>query len=421
VSLQRRLGSILGLAGLGFVLLATLTPASDPLGLALTTPRLCLVCGEQGGADVAVNLLMFLPLAIGLRLQGASWKRTVLICFLLSCTVELLQLRLVPGRYGSISDVITNTSSAAIGATVGAALPRWVAPRPNLALALVAAGVALLLGLLGLWSWLLMPSVPEGRLISRWAHESPGIDVFDGRVRAVRLDGLPMPPDGPPPDSATLRRRLDAGEFRLEADVISGRPVSGRFWIYMFRVPSVGALTLNQLRREVGVAVPSRGLRYKLHPVLLTLADGFPDSAGVAVHLTASESSRWIRLASRYAGRERSLEMGLSPAFGWILFVPFQLAVGTGVRWVTGTLLFLLLLPLGYWGAWCRPRRWALGLGATGILLALGLLPAAAGFPPVHWSEWLGAAAGAAGGWALQPVAAYLQRRCASRSASESF
>ena len=29
------------------------------------------------------------------------------------------------------------------------------------------------------------------------------------------------------------------------------------------------------------------------------------------------------------------MEIGLSPAFGWILFVPFQLAVGTGVRWVT--------------------------------------------------------------------------------------
>ena len=89
-----------------------------------------------------------------------------------------------------------------------------------------------------------MPSVPDGRLISRWAHRAPGGDVFDGSVRAVRLDGLAMPANGTPPDSADLRRRLDAGEFRLEAEMISGRPVRDRLWIYMFRIPSGGALTL---------------------------------------------------------------------------------------------------------------------------------------------------------------------------------
>ena len=98
------------------------------------------------------------------------------------------------------------------------------------------------------------------------------------------------------------------------------------------------------------------------------------------------------------------MEIGLSPAFGWILFVPFQLAVGTGVRWVTATLLCLLLVPLGYWGAWCRPRRYAVVLLTAGVLLVLAVIPAAGGFPPVHWSEWLAALAGASVGWALQRV-----------------
>jgi hypothetical protein len=416
VPLRRRLGSVLGLAGLGFILVATLTPVSDPRGLALLTPLFCLVCGDQGGADVVANLLLFLPLAVGLRLRGATWTRVVLLSFLLSLTVELLQLRLVPGRDASLSDLVSNTASGAIGATLGSALPGWVAPSPERARAFLAAGLALVLALLGSWAWLLMPVMPKGRLISRWAHEAPGRDVFDGRVQSVRLDTLPMPTNGPPPDSADLRRRIDAGHFDLAVDVVSGRPVSDRFWIYMFRVPSGGALTLNQFRREAGLAVPARGLRYKLHPILVTLADAFPDSAGVAVHLSAGEQARRIRLSSSYEGRERAVELGISPALGWMLVVPFQLAVGTGVRWVTAALLFVIALPLGYWGARCQSRWQAIGLLIAGMLLGLWAIVAAAGLPPVHWSEWLAAVSGGAVGWQLSRAAASASPHAASTS-----
>ena len=409
--LRRRLGSILGLAGLGVILVATLTPVSDPRGLVLLTRLSCLVCGEQGGADVVANLLLFLPLAVGLRLQGASWVRVVLLSFLLSLTVELLQLRLIPGRDASLSDLVSNTVSGAIGATLGSALPGWVAPSPARARALLGAGLALAIGLLALSAWLLMPLMPEGRLISRWAHEAPGRDVFDGRVRSVLLDGLPMPANGPPPDSAGLRRRLDAGRFDLEVDVVSGRPLKDRFWIYMFRVPSGGALTLNQFRREAGLAIPARGLRYKLHPVLVTLADAFPDSAGIAVRLSAVERARRIRLSSSYQGRERGLDLALSPGMGWTLVVPFPLAVGIGVRWVTAVFLFLIALPLGYWGGWCRSVWQAAGLLVVGLFLGLWATEYAAGLPPVHWTEWLAAIAGGTGGWQLARLASVCKDR----------
>ena len=161
----------------------------------------------------------------------------MLLSFLLSLTVELLQLRLVPGRDASLSDLVSNTASGAIGATLGSALPGWVTPSAARARTLLAAGLALVLGVLALSAWLLMPLMPEGRLISRWAHEAPGRDVFDGRVQSVRLDGLPMPSNGPPPDSAGRRRGLDAGQFDLNVDVVSGQPVGDRFWIYMFPGP----------------------------------------------------------------------------------------------------------------------------------------------------------------------------------------
>jgi hypothetical protein len=179
-------------------------------------------------------------------------------------------------------------------------------------------------------------------------------------------------------------------------------------------------LSLYQDRREAGMVVPSRGLRFGLRAVTLTLADGLPARAGIPVLLRATERGRTLTLTSVYAGATRSVELSLSPAMGWLLLAPFDMPAGSGVRWLTGLCLAAPLLPLGYW-AGCSGRPTA-GLGLLGVVLAAGLaaLPMLAGFPPVHWSEWLAGAVGIAGGWALGPLAAYLQRRCASPSDSES-
>ena len=410
------MGTVLAVLGAAFVLVATLTPVRDVRGLALATPLLCLVCGEYGGADVAANLLLFLPLAVGLRLSGQPWGRTVLVCGLLSFTVELLQLRVVPGRDASLSDLLTNTTSAAIGATLGGVLPRMVAPRPRAAAAFLAGGLALLLLLLAASAWLLAPWVPDGPLLSHWAHVAQGYDVFTGRVGAVRLDGAPMARDGPPADSAALRRRLADGSFALEAEVVSGGPVADRSWIYMLRVPSGRALTLSQLRREASIEVPARALRFRLKSAAVTLPGGLPERAGVPVRLTASGRDGRVRLTSAYGGRERSVELAISPAYGWTMVLPFEVATGSGVRWITAIGLAAAWLPLGFWARRTGRPGAALAALAAALALALAVIPAAGGFPPVHWSEWMAGTLGAAGGWAVHRPAAYLEERCASPS-----
>jgi hypothetical protein len=157
------------------------------------------------------------------------------------------------------------------------------------------------------------------------------------------------------------------------------------------------------------------GLR--LHGMTVTLPQAFPDAAGHTVRLQASAAHGVVDLRSTYGGVTRSIEFGLSPAYGWRLISPFQIGVGDGVRWFTGLLLALSVLPLAYWAAWAGGWvRWALPLG---MAAGLTLPPSAVGLPPVHWSEWTAAALGALAGWALQRGAAYLERRCASLSASD--
>jgi len=407
----------LAVAGLLFIARATLISSPDPNGLTRLTPLWCLVCGDLGGADIVDNLLLFIPFAIGLRLAGLSWRRTVLAAAAVSLTVESLQLMVIPGRDASLSDLLTNTTSGAIGATLGTRLRVAFRPSSVEAARLLAGGTALWLGALAVSAWLVSPGLTSGVLRSGWAGFTGEHDIFHGEIHQVRLDGLPMPRNDPPPDSAAIRRRLAAGEFRLEAQVSSAAPVRYPAWIYKLRTGGINQLTLFQLYRHAGVAVPVRGMGLRLHAMTVTLPTAFPEVAGHPVRLQASAAGGVVTLSSSYGGMTRSVELGLSPAYGWRLISPFQLFVGSDVRWFTAVLLALSVLPLAYWAAWSG------GLTGWVLPLALGaglLLPsAAAGLPPVHWSEWAAVALGALSGWALQRGAAYLERRCGSPSASD--
>jgi hypothetical protein len=296
-------------------------------------------------------------------------------------------------------------------------LPGLAAPSPARALRLFAVGLLGPLALLSLWAWLLASDMPRGKLMSRWAHVAPGTDVFDGRVLAVRLNGRAMPSNGIALNAGPLRDDVAGGRVDLEVDVVSGRPIGYHSWIYMFRVRSRGAVTLGQLHRLVVFEVPSRGLRLRFYQPAVTLVDGLPAEAGIPVTLRATERGRVLTLSSTYGGRTRTVAMGITPAYGWILLSPFQF--GGAERWLSALCLAVLYLPAGYWAASTgRPGGAAAALVAGIGVTLLGLSPLA-GLAPAPWSEWLGAVAGAALGWAVRRAAAYLETPCVSPSISE--
>ena len=221
------------------MLAATLTPVNDVRGLTQLTPITCLVCGESGGADIVANLLLFLPLAIGLRLSGLSWRRTIAACGLLSLTIELLQLWVIPGRDASLSDVLTNTTSGAAGAAIGGVLPQAIWPRPEQARRLLAAGIAVVLLLLAASAWMLSPKMPEGTLIQPLGH------VTAPRLGAVRRPGTRgharRHPDARCRRAARLGRVARAGwivaNSRWRRRWCRADPCRSRLWIYTLRVP----------------------------------------------------------------------------------------------------------------------------------------------------------------------------------------
>src|SRR5690349_4715229 len=84
-------------------------------------PR-CRICGPVTGVDIIGNILLFVPLGVGLAVAGLARKRTVQVGALASVAIELLQLAVIPGRDPSLVDVIANTVGTLAGAFVGA---RW--------------------------------------------------------------------------------------------------------------------------------------------------------------------------------------------------------------------------------------------------------------------------------------------------------
>ena len=99
----RRLGAVLAILGLLAILALTLSPNPRQVRVAAETPLLCLVCGEFGGADIALNLLLFMPFGAGLALLGWPWGRVVATCAALSFGVETVQLAAHTGRDASLS------------------------------------------------------------------------------------------------------------------------------------------------------------------------------------------------------------------------------------------------------------------------------------------------------------------------------
>jgi uncharacterized membrane protein YdcZ (DUF606 family) len=419
VTRVQRTGRVLAALGAAAIAWLTLQPEPDAAVLAASTPLWCLVCGERGGVDVILNLLLFTPLGLGLRLAGLSWRRALVTSALLSLGVELLQLTVVEGRDASLSDLLSNTGGAALGAALAARLDTLVHPSPDVAQRLLLGCGAGWLSLLALSAWLQGPWVGGGALTSIWAGGA-GPEPYPGQVRSVRRDGAMLPADGPLPDGESVRAALREGTIALEAAVQAGPPVHGRRWIYVIDESGARRLFLSQQGRSAVFGMPARSIRFRLNPPTVVLPDAFPGAAGAEVTLRAGQRDRQVWLESAYAGGSSRIALALSPAHGWALLTPYGLGLGRTARMITGALLFALVAPLGYWaGATGRPHA-AFALGGI-LFLGLAGLPALSRFPAVHWSEWLAVVAAAAAGWALQRAAAYLQLRCGSPSTSESF
>src|ERR1051325_2403630 len=111
---RRALGVALATAGAIAIAALTLMPAA-PFD-AMPFDHWCLLCGSEGTADFVANILLFVPLGLGLGFAGVSWRRATVIAAAASTSIELAQYFIITGRFATLGDVVSNTIGGSLGA-----------------------------------------------------------------------------------------------------------------------------------------------------------------------------------------------------------------------------------------------------------------------------------------------------------------
>ncbi len=411
---------IVALIGFVAILAATLYPTPAGAAAAARTPLLCLVCGQNGGTDVILNLILFTPFATGLRLSGWSWGRVTLACASLSFGVELCQYLAVPGRDASLSDLLTNTIGGAAAAAAAPWLHVAIGPGRRVAQRLVFVGVSLWLVFSALTAWLFMPWLGKSLVLSQRSDRSTEPGAYAGSLGSVVLSGKAMS-DGwlDSTASAWAHDHLGREALDIRLDMVSQTAPGYGVWVYRLR-SGRGLLAINQMGTRLTFEVPRRLALMGLYNPTLRLDDGAPRTAGVPFTVMAGERGRHIWLESAAKGRTRRADLLLAPTMAWGLVVPFNYAFGWEAPLVTLVWVAMLIAPLGFWGAHTGKPTPVLAILAIAIVLGLGVIPWLSHTGPVPLRDWLAAVMGVAAGWAARGPVAYLATRCGSPSASES-
>ena len=99
-------------AALLAILIVTLYPTENTGGDRF---RWCLLCRDQDEAGFLLNILLFVPLGVGLRALGLSILRCIALGAALTILIEMLQLHVVHGRFSELNDIVANTLGAVAG------------------------------------------------------------------------------------------------------------------------------------------------------------------------------------------------------------------------------------------------------------------------------------------------------------------
>ena len=369
----------------------TLRSAPEQASLTALTPFSCLVCGSLGLVDVLLNVLLFVPLGVALRRTGMRLLLVVGGGFAISLAIELLQLALIAGRDASVSDLITNTAGAALGAVLADRWRRLVAPTVPAAIGLVTLYAIAWAALWGGSAALLRPDPPPGRYYGQWAHDFENNRTqWRGTIGKVDLNDHPIPDDLVPDEP--LRGALWSRGYTLEVRGAFGPPTDRVAQIFGLATDR-GEIFLEwtQYGRDLGFSIRYGPSLIRLRSPIVRFDYAAPTDSGEPLHLIARERNGVLSAEVRTARDTIMARHPLTPSLNWTFALPFAYRLGFETRWLTMLWVGVTLLPLAYWGGLGGSTRVA-ALAVGGAALAgLGLAPLIGGLRPVAWSEWLGA------------------------------
>lgn len=388
-----------GRALLALALAATAVATLTPAGTAPTHGISCVFCGGRAAADALLNVLLFVPVGIGVRLLGTRTGRAVLIGVLISAAIEFVQI-VLPGRDASVGDVIANGAGTAVGVALVATAPLWLRPGPRAA-PFLASGWALLAGIA--WcgtGWILAPSFPETAYASLWAPDLTHLEWYRGQVLEVTIGNVASPYERVA-DSRALRRRL------LE------RPPIAVLATTALRPPGLAPIfaVYDEYGEEIVLLGPDREnlvFRYRTRAtdfrldqpdVRVRWPETGAEASGDTVSLAVSPEPGGRGYCVRIDASERC-GVGFTAGDGWTLLLypesfPPRVMALLRVVWIAA-----VTAPVGLWVL--RTSHAIL----PGVVLAFGLVaaPVVTVLLPTPPSQWAAMLAGLGAGIAVRRV-----------------
>lgn len=407
-----RLIAILSLAAIGF---ATLRPESGYPVSGIT----CIICGSRGGVDAILNVLLFLPLGVGLALAGMRARHAALAVVSLSALIEIAQYLGIAGRAASVGDVLTNSIGGAIGFSIARFASSWLRPSPRIAVRLVVGWGFAWLVVQTVSAFSLASSFPNSRYYGQLGRSFSDLATFRGRILRAAIDSMTVP-DFVIANTVGMRTLLQRGAT-VEALVVPAEPTT--------RIAPI--LRIADREREQIVLLAQRGTDLvfgvrtgadilRLRGPLFAMAGVFPRSSA-ALDSVATQSMLvsghfgpdvvGMRVQWKSSASERRLP--LTSSLGWTLTLPFQwYRQGSWAEHVLSWMwIFFLALPATYWATWTyrsspdeRGSRLRLtpAIGIVAILVTgLGFVPRIFGLAATPLVDWIAALLGLVAGSAL--------------------
>lgn len=395
---KRKAGVICTALALCLIGFFTLRPMPEQAAAVAETSPWCIVgCGDLGVLDIILNILLFLPLGIGLGLFQRT-RTAVAIGFLCSVAIELTQLHLIAGRDASLRDVITNTLGTGLGASLVTIWRPILLCHSHTARRLATIACIGWLAVLAGTSFAAQPSLPQSTWYGQWAPELGQFDTFPGTVRDVHLDEMLLPA-GILANGSEVRDTLLTQRFRLQASAMSEGSTEHEAPIFsIFDDQQQEILVLAQAGHTIHFRTRTRAADLELRSPSVRL-QGFPTEPGSPVEITVLRDGPNLSLSIDGRQSQTRWTSRTTVGSGWTMLLPWEYA--SGPEAALGSVLWLggLLIPAGYWAGRCGAGR-AMPLLLLGTIGAgLLLIPRVFGMDISPWSEWAGSIAGATTGW----------------------
>lgn len=183
------------------IVLLTLAPTS---GEASRSRSFCVLCGDRGVADFALNLVLFAPLGLLLARAGLRPLWITFVGLALSTTIELLQL-FIPGRWPTLRDVLSNAAGCGLGALVYVRASGVGRQRSRFAIVGAVALPSIAVVISGL---LFAPAVTEESIHSQWTPTLGQYETWTGTLVGASVGSIPIPSGQLRSDVSAVRETL---------------------------------------------------------------------------------------------------------------------------------------------------------------------------------------------------------------------